>query len=160
MFFSSKHPRWRGLERRCESVRLRCRCCGNVGTGVTNRDGRDRRWGESWSKWGPHVQPPTMEPRSKDDQDLIGLTTTTYPPEVRVCVALTRVYELGLYSAAVPAGRRADNNKKYWYRRLGTLLHILVLEIVWGGAYYAPGFDTPMPSHSPLIDMRTGRVLE
>ena len=69
----------------------------------------------------PQVQPPTMETRSKDYQDLIGLTIITQPPEVRVCLALTRVYEAGLYSAAVPAGRRDDNKKKDWYRRLGTL---------------------------------------
>ena len=73
----------------------------------------------SWSElgsgagpsWAPQVQPPTMEIRIKYFQDLIGLTTTTHLPGVRVCLAFTRLYEVGLYSVAVPAGRRADNNK-------------------------------------------------
>ena len=62
-----------------------------------------------------------MEIRSEGYRDLIGLTTTTHLPEVRVRLALTRVSEVGLYSAAVLAGRRADNNKTDWYLRLGTL---------------------------------------
>ena len=37
----------------------------------------------------PQVQP--TESRSKDDQELIGLTTSTHPPEVRVCLPLSRV---------------------------------------------------------------------
>ena len=62
-----------------------------------------------------------MEIRSKYYQDLIGLTTTTHLPEVRVCLALTRVHEAELYSAAVPDSRRADSSKIDWYGRLGTL---------------------------------------
>ena len=76
-----------------------------------------------------------MEIRSKYYQDLIGLTTTTHLLDVRVCLALTRVYEVGLYSAAVLADRRADKNKTDRYRRVGALWHRLVSEIVRGGAY-------------------------
>ena len=42
----------------------------------------------------PQVHP--TEPRSKDDRELIGLTTSTHPPEVRVCLPFSRVYEVGL----------------------------------------------------------------
>lgn len=79
-------------------------------------------------------QPPSTEALSKDDRELVGLTTKTHP--VRACfemkgygcsrfalprLRLTRVYDVGIPSAVVPTGRTA---RKWgvifysdWYRR-------------------------------------------
>ena len=53
-----------------------------------------------------------MEVRSKDYQDLIGLTTTTHLPEVRVCLPLSRVYEVVLVWRRCPRWQQINNNKR------------------------------------------------
>ena len=112
----------RGIRgRRCQSARGPGCGCGEEGLAaplemIANaggaNTGRSAPAGASLSEAGgscpsgaPQVQTPKKRTRSKDDLHQIGLTTTTHPPEVRVCSPLSRAYEVVLSSAAVPAGR-------------------------------------------------------
>ena len=65
-----------------------------------------------------------------------------------MCLALTRVSEVGLYSAGVLAGRRANTNAT------------VDIGDCTGWSVFAAVFDTAMPSLSLTIDVRTRRVLE